>query len=284
MQSTPPPSSPSQELLARPESTLAPRKIGLHPRDAAAGTHGSQGGSYKTLYTDVNGVVQELALGAAGTYYRSAGVAAAPTMAAPTPTELVGGNWKVYYSNGSGVVNELALGASGTYLGSNGTSSAPTFTAPPAGIGYFLKYKGANTVGRTSDTTLDNDPDLVFAVAANEVWLFDLVLFYLQSATNDIAVAITGPTSNFINWGLVGAEFASSNAAATLINLGGGLATGNVTGAGTVSATVMTAIGHGTIINGANAGNLQVQWGQQTSDTHAITVQKGSYLRAFKAA
>lgn len=106
------------------------RKLGTGLLDAAQGIHGSQGGAYKVLYTDVNGVVQEVALGASGTVLQSAGASSAPAFSTVLMSELgAGGTWKMLYSNGSGVWTELALGADGTVLKGEGASSAPTFGA-----------------------------------------------------------------------------------------------------------------------------------------------------------
>ena len=67
-----------------PTHIPALRKVGLGPLDAAAGTHGFRGGTWKIAYSDANAVVQEIALGADGTVLTSTGASAAPAFEVPT--------------------------------------------------------------------------------------------------------------------------------------------------------------------------------------------------------
>ena len=61
-----------------PGHTPALRKLGIGPYDAAAGTHGVTGTAYAVPYTDADGNVVMVALGADGTVLTSTGVASAP--------------------------------------------------------------------------------------------------------------------------------------------------------------------------------------------------------------
>lgn len=88
---------------------------------------GITGTAWKVLYSNAAGVYQELALGTAGTYIRSAGVAAAPTFSAPLLSDITGANWSMYATNGTGVFTAVPLPAAYHYLQGNGVAAAPTF-------------------------------------------------------------------------------------------------------------------------------------------------------------
>lgn len=82
--------------------------------------------AWRTFYSDVNGQVTELSIGADNTVLKSTGATSAPEWAAPALSEMIGGNWKVVYTNGFGVYTEVPLGAALTALVSNGGTAAPT--------------------------------------------------------------------------------------------------------------------------------------------------------------
>lgn len=85
---------------------------------------------HRVFYSDADGEVSELALGASATYLKSNGASSAPTFSVIAPTQLTGTAWRVFYANGTGVVTELALGTAGQVLTSGGASSAPTWETP----------------------------------------------------------------------------------------------------------------------------------------------------------
>ena len=158
------------------------------------------GGNWKVLYQNGSGLPTELALGAAATYLRGGGVAAAPTFAVPAPTELVGGNWKVLYTNGSGVIVELPLGAAGTVLTSNGASSAPTFAA----AGGMLKTQNTGffmiPTGPAVDTTVTSGSADAYNATWTEMIASTAAALYIVGASINCGAA--GSTATYVQFEL----------------------------------------------------------------------------------
>jgi len=123
----------------------------------------------------------------------------------------------------------------------------------------------------SSNNTLQNDDELLFAVAANEVYQFEGVLMVSTGATPDIKLTFAGPTGAVGSFSWEGADssanrsFASAALGATTTFL--------------VAGTPRLVRFWGGIHNGANAGNLTLQWAQNTSDGTNTTVLAGSYLK-----
>ena len=127
------------------------------------------------------------------------------------------------------------------------------------------------TVNETvsSNTTLQNDDALLWAVAANATYALDLRLLYNSGATGDLKVQFTAPASATMSWGGIWANTSgaltnpSNNNLASVQSMGGG---------GDFSATI-----HGTLTTVGTAGTLQLQWAQNTSDATNTTVYAGSW-------
>jgi hypothetical protein len=148
---------------------------------------------------------------------------------------------------------------------------------------YVRKASGETVTGSDS---LQNDDALLFAIGANETWEFEFVLSVSSSSdTPDIKVAITGPTACAGMWGSHGP--ASNYVSGTNVYnsftktvwdassfAGHGIRNG---------VPVMVTI-KGLARNGANAGNIQLQWAQNTSNGTGTTVDADSYLIARRVA
>lgn len=135
----------------------------------------------------------------------------------------------------------------------------------------------------TSSIVLQNDDDLLFAVAANEVWKFELLLLYEAATTADISFGLTFPAGAAGTWGGHGLGIAAGTNTdsfvakhidlATTLNFGGG-------GVGVpVTATVW-----GRIRNGATGGTLRLQWAQRVSDATGTILKTDSYLYGVRIA
>lgn len=138
----------------------------------------------------------------------------------------------------------------------------------------------------TSSTVLQNDDVLLFPILAAEVWAWELHLFVTGIDTGDIQAAFTIPTGATMQWGGIGPSSA----------LGAGAAAGDgnfisETASGQGRAWGLSVVGgtagiyiviHGTVVNGANAGNVQLQWAQNISSGTATIVKAGSYLIATR--
>ena len=142
-----------------------------------------------------------------------------------------------------------------------GTISVPTFVR-----------KTADEIVNNS-TTLQNDDALLAALVANEVVAFQCAIHLTSGVTPDIKVAFTVPSGATLRWGMTGNADPSTNQTSV-----------GATGTGILGhAAGVTLPGHlllsGTVVNGANAGNLQLQWAQNTADASDTTVLANSWLR-----
>ena len=129
-----------------------------------------------------------------------------------------------------------------------------------------------------NSTTLQNDDELLFAVAANEVWEFELLALINSSAVADIKFQFTGPSGSSIYQFNVG-ENAATTDFISAVEPGGPVS--DVRGQGLA---MINAILRGIIVNGATAGNLQVQWAQNTAEVSDTKVLTNSILIGHKIA
>jgi len=133
-----------------------------------------------------------------------------------------------------------------------------------------------------SSTVLQNDDVLLFAVAANEIWLVQLILLWDSGNTGDLKWAFTWPagaTAHVTCVSPVAGAGVTGLSYQTTITSGTGSSLEQLQ-AGTGIVTKFD----GVLINGGTAGNLQFQWAQSTSDGTATIVKANSTLWAVKLA
>lgn len=119
----------------------------------------------------------------------------------------------------------------------------------------------------TSSTTVQNDDELLFAIAANESWQFEIVLLVTNSGgAEDIRYTVTVPT------GATGNYYEPDISTTSHYGVG---TTHTVTMGNEQILRIV-----GSVANGANAGNVTLQWAQGTSGATATTVNAGSYIIA----
>lgn len=138
-----------------------------------------------------------------------------------------------------------------------------------------------NVVKKASSTVQNNtaayvsDADLVFPAAASTKYTFRGVLFFDTSATADFKFQLAGPASPtllrfqhtvVIPGGSALSSIAVDSAYSTSVA---------VTGAGTSGGYVQF---DGILHNGTTAGEVALQWAQNTADASNTTVLAGSYL------
>lgn len=144
-------------------------------------------------------------------------------------------------------------------------------------------------VRKTSDETvnnndtLQNDDELLFAVSANEVWVAKFILRVLQgnSATPDFKFAIVVPAAcAVISCGWTG-DVTNVNKVVTDAEIVSG--TGHTTLQVFQNTTILLEI---TVLiqNGANAGNVQLQWAQAVATGVDTIVEDGSCIIAHRLA
>lgn len=174
------------------------------------------------------------------------------------------------------------------------TSASPTFAGLTLGNLTSCRNLGTDSAGNivcelgqyavdvrksadeslTSNAVLQDDDELLFAIGANEIWVFQFNLLYTTLATPDIQLAVTAPTGatcDYAGGGVDVASGAGSTACGGAITVTAGSATAN-------DPLYLS----GTIANGSTAGTVRLQWAQNTSNSNATTVHRGSSLSAFR--
>lgn len=165
----------------------------------------------------------------------------------------------LYYGSG-GTIAELAAGTAGQVLESAGAGADPTWSGSSSST---LVAKTADETVNNS-TTLQDDDELLFAMEANTTYAFTLRVFHLHiNTTPDLKIGWAIPVGCTMFWDDVGSPTSHIEGETETYN--GQTATDDFTNEGIVR-------------NGANAGNLQLQWAQNTADATDSKILKHSYL------
>lgn len=144
--------------------------------------------------------------------------------------------------------------------------------------GVTVVRKSANEVVNGS-STLQNDDHLLLALGVSEVWAFEFVIFHDSGTTPDIKMAITVPAGATLAWGsLYALATGGSSFTGTTETVSGTSRDFATAGVGVTRIVTLT----GYVANGANAGNLQLQWAQNTSNGTDTTVHANSILKAWQ--
>ncbi len=121
-------------------------------------------------------------------------------------------------------------------------------------------------------TTLVNLNDLTINIAANEKWVIQYNLHVISPTAADMKFAVTAPAGAACKFSAYDAEGATAQA-----NLGCGVATGLIAGSGLDDPYQAFA----TIVNGATAGTVTLQWSQFAVSGTSIA-RAGSTVLAYK--
>ncbi|NIR13694.1 MAG: hypothetical protein GWN86_06990 [Desulfobacterales bacterium] len=148
--------------------------------------------------------------------------------------------------------------------------------------GVILVRKSSDEALIGPDTTLQDDNDLTFSIAANEVWLVEVVLFYDSATAADFKMGLNGPSGASQLSGFMALETAATSGTGNLLTAAGsGIGGARSSGGAGVGSQVVVA--HwGVVTNGSNAGSITVRWAQSTGDSSTTTVRAGSFLRATR--
>lgn len=131
-----------------------------------------------------------------------------------------------------------------------------------------------NTITRQADDTL------LFAIAANETWIGEFVLFIVGDSTADFAADVTVPAGATLRLARMGPR-----AGDTVVDAAATFTSGSNPGsAGAASGPAVIQTFKFTVINGATAGNVQLNWAQAIATVADTTVKAGSFLTRRKAA
>jgi len=152
------------------------------------------------------------------------------------------------------------------------------------GVAPAPAFKGANQ-SVTNSTTLVNDSALFLPLTANGTWIFIGYLSALSTVamgSGDLKIDFTWPSGASGSWTSGG--FAASAGGSANWNAVRTASGGTADGIG-VGTTPVPAIILGSIIMGSTAGNLQLEFAQNSASSgNSITVQSGSWLAAWQIA
>lgn len=172
--------------------------------------------------------------------------------------------------------------------------AAFTTADPVAGVGYATKlldwravfantiyFKESRAFGRmtadltkTTDTAFANLSGLAFAIAASEIWTFLAILHGISPVAADIKFTLTGPAApSVVRFGVVGAGNLPLTAGSNSVF-------GNTIAIATSNLEETWLLG-GLVVNGVNAGTVQLQAAQNASSGSTI-VRAGSSLLALR--
>ena len=180
----------------------------------------------------------------------------------------------IAYATAADTGARLAIGTAGQVLTVNSGATAPEWGPSPNLTSTVVKGADESV---TSSTTLQNDDELLAALETNTDYSFEARLYVVSATTPDFKMTFTVPAAATLAWW-------------GTITYGDGAAVNGI-GIQTISGTAKSFIWSGTdgyitvfgsVRNGANAGNLTLQWAQDTSNGTAATVKAGSTLSITK--
>lgn len=135
---------------------------------------------------------------------------------------------------------------------------------------------------KTADETVNNstvyqdDDHLVISLSANKTYRFKIWLFCATDATAHFQARITVP---FLAKLMLGFIHPTSNSVSQAMSQGD---TGVFIGGTNALDSNFPGMAEGTIFVGSTAGNLNVQWAQQTATAYDTKVLKGSYIEVYE--
>ena len=191
---------------------------------------------------------------------------------------------------GAGTAAILAPGSNGLFLqAASGEATGLKYAAVPTG-NVTSVVRAEDSGSKTSDTTLADDDTLKFATGGNstDIWLVEATLIVnTANSTMDCKFGWSYPTGATAYWGgdsgmAVVSAFGAAAASSTPTALGAINKRDWACCSGTTQ-TIGIAL-RGVFFDGGTAGDITLQWAQNTSDAGAMYLRKGSNLRITKLA
>lgn len=183
----------------------------------------------------------------------------------------------------SATIKGLVNTGAQTFAGVKTLSSAPVlsagavFSAFPTGLSGMLFSRSTADATYNATVVLANITGLSFAIGANETWIFDFVMTGVSADVADYQFALTGPAApTSVNYAVVSSQDAPTTSAAN--------AFGGVVAASGAGATPQGLILSGIVLNGANAGTVQLQAAQLVSNASNTVIRANSYVKAIRVA
>jgi hypothetical protein len=158
--------------------------------------------------------------------------------------------------------------------------------AAGAGTGGFYYLEKSADQNVTSSTTLVDDTELLFPIAANERWEFEFELGINGATGGDMRVALSVPSGATGTWsGMALNTSASGLGTAMVVAMRRTFTDADYIPCGT-SGTTDALCGcvrlKGTVTNGSTAGNVRLRFAQDTSSATASTVRAKSFVDAIR--
>jgi hypothetical protein len=145
---------------------------------------------------------------------------------------------------------------------------------------YIVK---AASTARASTTTFADDPELSIPVVAGEVCWLEFYLMFASLAAADLKTQWSVPAGTTGNRRVLGPGSAAADANADNIatRLGVHVAAGSTTYSGVrdSASNFFQVVETGLLTIGGTAGNVVMQWAQNTSNATATTLAAGSFVR-----
>lgn len=149
---------------------------------------------------------------------------------------------------------------------------------------FALKFRTTDSTPINNSTALVSDSTLVIALPTAGRFHFEAVLFYDSSTAADFKAAFTIPAAATMRWGGVGpsttvaggvgtGQFSTTAVSGTAIAYGS-------SGVGAANAQFLKI--SGAVLLGGTAGNLQLQYAQNTADPTDLVVRTHSRLLAWR--
>src|SRR3990167_770547 len=177
------------------------------------------------------------------------------------------------YASGANVITRLPIGCAGDVLAL--VSGVPAWVDGTATVKAIIDKRKASDETVSSSTTLQDDADFSFAIAANETWAVTLYLYVTQSSTGGWKSDFTVPAGATGWHGILiyaagaseGVDF-QPDVTVAVVN--------------TVSATDNLVIIEAVIVNGANAGTVQLRWAQNAAAGDTVVKGASSFMERQK--
>jgi hypothetical protein len=133
----------------------------------------------------------------------------------------------------------------------------------------------------SATTVLTNDTELLAAMPIAGTFSWESIIFCGSNDTADIQIAFTWPAGATVRWGSHGLA-TTAVAGVGDMHIDTETVSGNTNQHGCNGANLITA--YGDIVMGGTAGNLQMQFTQNTNTVVNTTIQRGSRMRVWRTA
>ncbi len=254
--------------------------------------------------SDVTNLVSDLAAKAplasptfTGTPSLPAGTTASTQSAADSTTKLATTAFVTTADNLKANLASPTFTGTVTVPNGSGATDAAAFGQIPTagGVGGFAKavIRTGDSGTISSNNVLANDDTLLWAVGASDRWFFQAFLTFTAAdssgtaTTADLQVGWSVPTGGVMQWGALGNQgntFAgygatqTTNSPLTVLTAASAFAQG-----GAALSWGVSLVGFYTG-DGSHAGNVNLQWAQNTSNAATLLIAKNSALALWRLA